>query len=93
MTNDLYKFRVLTLRQLKNERNFTHNGSFTKVRDVVEYFNACVPRRSDGPRSGDAFDPLYESPGPGYPNGLGLSKQQVDDITDFLQNAVRPCSR
>ena len=44
MTSDAFKFRVLTLRQLKDGRNFMHNGAFTKVREVVEYFNAGVPQ-------------------------------------------------
>ena len=42
--DDAFKFRVLTLRQLKDARTFFHNGSFTTVRDVVEYFNAGVPQ-------------------------------------------------
>jgi hypothetical protein len=37
-----YKFRSLTLRQLKDARTFFHNGSFTSVRDVVSYFNEGV---------------------------------------------------
>ena len=39
-----FKFRVLALRQLKDARTFFHDGSFTSVRDVVEYFNAGVPK-------------------------------------------------
>ena len=39
-----FKFRALTLRQLKDARTFFHNGSFTEIRDVVEYFNAGVPQ-------------------------------------------------
>src|SRR5947209_15406695 len=42
--DDAFKFRVVTLRQLKDARTFFHNGSFTKVRDVVEYFNSGVPQ-------------------------------------------------
>lgn len=37
-----YKFRSLTLRQLKDARTFFHNGSFSSVRDVVSYFNEGV---------------------------------------------------
>src|SRR5207244_7357389 len=37
---DAFKFRAPTLRQLKDARTFFHNGSFTKVSDVVPYFNA-----------------------------------------------------
>ncbi len=85
---DAFKFRSLTLRQLKDARNFFHNGSFTKVRDVVEYFNAGVPQ---DPTAGAAatLSPRFTTPrGDGYPRGLGLSKRQVDDLTDFLENAL-----
>jgi hypothetical protein len=87
-TGDAFRFRVLTLRQLKDGRNFTHNGSFTKVRDVVEYFNAGVPQdRSAG--AAPTLSPRFTNPrGAGYPAGLGLSEAQVDDLTDFLENAL-----
>jgi cytochrome c peroxidase len=39
-----YKFRSLTLRQLKDARTFFHNGSFTDIRDVVSYFNDGIAR-------------------------------------------------
>jgi len=83
-----FKFRVLTLRQLKDGRNFMHNASFTKVRDVVEYFNAGIPQ---DPTAGAAptLSTRFTNPrGPGTPNGLGLSKDQVDDLTDFLENGL-----
>jgi Di-haem cytochrome c peroxidase len=86
--SDAFKFRVLTMRQLKDGRNFMHNGSFTKLRDVVEYFNAGVPQ---DPTAGAAptLSTRFTNPrGTGYPSGLGLSEEQVDDLTDFLENAL-----
>jgi Di-haem cytochrome c peroxidase len=86
--NDAFKFRALTLRQLKGGRNFFHNASFTQVRDVVDYFNAGVPQ---DPTAGAAptLSARFTNPrGLGYPRGLGLSEQQVDDLTDFLENAL-----
>ena len=86
--NDAFKFRVLTLRQLRTAAQFFHNGSFTKVRDVVEYFNAGVPQ---DPTAGAAatLSTRFTNPrGAGYPRGLGLSRQQVDDLADFLENAL-----
>ena len=83
-----FKFRALTLRQLKDARTFFHNGSFTKVRDVVEYFNAGIPQ---DPTAGAALtlSTRFTNPrGPGYPGGLGLSESQVDDLTDFLENGL-----
>jgi hypothetical protein len=83
-----FMFRALTLRQLKNSGNFMHNASFTSVREVVEYFNAGVPQ---DPTAGAAatFTPRFTNPrGTGSPNGLGLTEQQVEDLTDFLENAL-----
>jgi Di-haem cytochrome c peroxidase len=85
---DAFRFRALTMRQLKTSGNFFHNAVLTNVRDVVEYFNAGIPM---DPTAGAAatLDPRFTNPrGPGYPNGLGLSEQQVDDLTDFLENAL-----
>ncbi len=85
---DAFKFRVLTLRQLKDARLFFHDGSFTKVRDVVQYFNAGVPL---DPVSGAAptLTKRFTHPlGDGTPRGLGLSDDQVDDIADFIENGL-----
>jgi cytochrome c peroxidase len=83
-----FRFRSLTLRQLKDGGNFFHNGSFTRLRDVVEYFNAGVPQ---DPTAGAAptLDARFTHPrGAGTPRGLGLSRSQVDDLTDFLENGL-----
>jgi cytochrome c peroxidase len=85
---DAFKFRTMTLRQLKDARTFFHNGSFTKVRDVVEYFNAGVPQDPSAGAAMTLSERFTNPRGPGYPRGLGLSKQQVDDLTDFLDNAL-----
>ena len=86
--NDAFKFRALTMRQLKDGRTFFHNGSLTKVRDVVAYFNAGVPQ---DPTAGAAttLSRRFTNPrGPGAPSGLGLTGPQVDDITSFLEDAL-----
>jgi Di-haem cytochrome c peroxidase len=83
-----FKFRSLTLRQLRDAGNFFHNGAFTKVRDVVEYFNAGVPQ---DPTAGAAttLDARFTHPrGPGSQRGLGLSQRQVDDLTEFLEDGL-----
>jgi hypothetical protein len=76
------------MRQLKGSKFFFHNGAFTNVRDVVEYFNHGVPQN---PVTGAAstFSPRFSNPrGSGFPPGLGLSDDQVNDITAFLENAL-----
>jgi len=80
-----FKFRSLTLRQLKDGGNFFHNASFNKLRDVVEYFNAGVPQDPTAGAAG-TLDTRFTNPrGPGSQWGLGLSAKQVDDLTDFLE--------
>ena len=85
---DAFKFRVLTLRQLKDARTFFHNGSFTKVRDVVQYFNAGVPQDAVSGAAPTLSRRFTNPRGPGWPRGLGLDRQQVDDLADFLENAL-----
>jgi hypothetical protein len=85
---DAFKFRVLTLRQLKDARTFFHNGFLTKVRDVVEYFNAGVPQDPTAGAAPTLSDRFTNPRGPSFQRGLGLSEHQVDDLTDFLENAL-----
>jgi cytochrome c peroxidase len=83
-----FKFRSLTLRQLKDARTFFHNGSFTNVRDVVEYFNAGIPQDATAGAAPTLSAQFTNPRGPNRPAGLGLSEKQVDDLTDFLENAL-----
>ena len=84
---DRYKFRSLTLRQLRDARQFFHNGSFESVRDVVEYFNAGIPQ---DPTAGaePTLDVRFTNPRGDGTQGLGLTPQEVDDLTDFLENGL-----
>ncbi len=85
---DAFKFRVLTLRQLKDARFFFHNGSFTSVKDVVQYFNAGVPQDAEA-GAAPTLTPRFTHPrGAGAPRGLGLSRGEVDDLTDFVENGL-----
>ena len=86
--SDAFKFRVLTLRQLKDARFFFHNGSFTSVKDVVRYFNAGVPQDAEAGAASTLTTRFTHPRGPGSPRGLGLSDDQVDDLADFLENGL-----
>ncbi len=83
-----FKFRVLTLRQLKDGRFFFHNGSFTSVKDVVQYFNAGVPQDAEAGAPKILSTRFSHPRGPGSERGLGLNEGQVDAITDFVVNAL-----
>lgn len=86
--SDAFKFRVLTLRQLKDARFFFHNGSFSKVKDVVRYFNAGIPQDAEAAAAGTLTTRFTQPRGPGSAPGLGLSDDQVEDLTDFIENGL-----
>lgn len=85
---DAFKFRVLTLRQLKDARFFFHNGSFTSVKDVVKYFNAGNPQDAEAAAAGTLTRRFTHPRGPGSSRGLGLSENEIDDLSDFLENGL-----
>jgi cytochrome c peroxidase len=86
--SDAFKFRVLTLRQLKDARFFFHNGLFTSVKEVVQYFNTGVPQDAQPAAAGTLSERFTHPRGPGSSPGLGLSDGQVDDLADFLENGL-----
>ncbi|HET9931000.1 MAG TPA: cytochrome c peroxidase, partial [Polyangiaceae bacterium] len=84
-----YKFRSLTLRQLKDARTFFHNGSFTNLRDVVSYFNRGIPQDREFAGAARTLEPRFTNPrGARAPRGLGLSDDDVDALTDFIENGL-----
>ena len=83
-----FAFRVPTLRQLRDSNLFMHNGLFTTVKEVVNYFNAGVPQDAEAAAAG-TLSPRFTNPrGPGAPAGLGLSAEDVENLTDFLETAL-----
>jgi len=86
--SDAFKFRVLTLRQLKDARFFFHNGLFTSVKDVVQYFNEGVPQDQEAAAAGTLTRRFTHPRGPRSHRGLGLDEHQVEDLTDFLENGL-----
>ena len=84
-----YKFRSLTLRQLKDARTFFHNGSFTSLREVVRYFNEGVPQDREFAGNADTLETRFTQPrGEDAPPGLGLNDAQIDALTEFLDNGL-----
>jgi cytochrome c peroxidase len=84
-----YKFRSLTLRQLKDARTFFHNGSFTDIRDVVSYFNDGIAQDQEFAGQASTLEPRFTHPrGKDAPRGLGLREDQIDAVADFLENGL-----
>lgn len=75
---DMNKFKVPQLYNLKNFGFYFHGASKTSLHDVVEYFNKGIPENPDIPSTqiSTFFHPL------------GLNETEVDDITEFLTNGL-----
>ena len=86
--SDAFKFRTLSLRQLKDGRRFMHNGSLTSVKDVVQYFNAGIPQDAGAGAAGTLAPGFTHPRGPGSNRGLGLSESDVTSLSDFLENGL-----
>lgn len=75
---DMYKFKVPQLYNLKDSPFYGHGASFTSIRDVVAYKNRGIPQNSNVPASQLAphFSPL------------GLTDDEVAKIAAFLSDAL-----
>ena len=77
-TEDMHKFKVPQLYNLKNIGFYFHGASKTTLEEVVEYFDRGVPENPDVPKSqiSSAFKPL------------NLSYKDKADLTEFLENGL-----
>jgi len=76
--SDNYKFKVPQLYNLKDSPFMGHGGTFRSVRDVVAYKNEGV---KENPRVPDSqLAPQFEP--------LGLSEEEIDAITAFLETGL-----
>ena len=78
LEEDNYKFKVPQLYNLADINVFGHGGSFSSVREVVEYKNAGVAQNDVSKINVDyRFVPL------------NLSTTQIDDLVEFLEVSLR----
>ncbi|MDH3648360.1 MAG: cytochrome-c peroxidase [Saprospiraceae bacterium] len=75
---DDYKFKVPQLYNLRDSPFYGHGGTFRSVKEVIEYKNEGVPVNSKVPSD--------QISGNFYP--LGLTQQEIQQITDFVENAL-----
>ncbi len=75
---DMYKFKVPQLYNLKNAQFYFHGSSRTSLWAVVEYFNNGIPENSKVPQENLAkeFHPL------------NLSPIEMDDLASFLSDGL-----
>ena len=75
---DMYKFKVPQLYNLKDTPFYFHGSSKTTLEDVVKYFNDAVPENASVPES--QIPAIFEP--------LGLSQSDIDDLVAFLENGL-----
>jgi cytochrome c peroxidase len=75
---DMYKFKVPQLYNLKDSPFFGHGGNFRSIREVIEYKNEAIPANPNVPA-----DQLAEEFVP-----LGLTENEIDALTAFIQNGL-----
>ena len=76
---DKYKFKIPQLYNLADSPFFGHGASFRTVKDIVDYKNQAVQENPEVPESqlSEAFIPL------------GLTDEEVEAITAFIENGLR----
>ncbi len=78
LAEDMYKFKVPQLYNLKDSPFYFHGSSHYTLRSVVEYFNNGDPENEYVPEEqiSSFFHPL------------NLSAEEIDDLTEFLANGL-----
>lgn len=75
---DMFKFKVPQLYNLKEFGFYFHGASKRSLREVVEYFNNGVTENPNVPRDRVS----------GFFHPLGLTEEEIDDLTEFLTNGL-----
>ncbi|MFN7119756.1 MAG: cytochrome-c peroxidase [Saprospiraceae bacterium] len=75
---DMHKFKVPQLYNMKDIGFYFHGASKRSLREVVEYFNAGVPENPEVPAS--QISPLFHP--------LNLTAKEIDDLVEFLEDGL-----
>lgn len=75
---DMFKFKVPQLYNMKNIGFYFHGASKTSLRQVVEYFNNGVPENPNVPAS--QVTALLRP--------LNLTNEEMEDLVEFLENGL-----
>ncbi len=79
VSSDNYKFKTPTLYNLIDNGFFGHGGTFTSVKEVIEYKNQGIPQSTEVPTQNLASQ--FGS--------INLTKKQIDNLTLFIENGLR----
>lgn len=77
-SEDDYKFKTPTLYNLKGLNFLGHGGSFSSVKEIIEYKNSGVPENREVPidKISNQFIPL------------NLTASEITALTDFVENSL-----
>ena len=78
LAEDMHRFKVPQLYNLKDIKFYFHGASKTTLREVVEYFNAGVPENPQVPA--EQITSLFRP--------LNLTTDEVDDLVKFLEHGL-----
>lgn len=72
---DLYKFKTPQLYNLKDSPFYGHGGTFSSVREVIEYKNMAIPENANvsAGQIAEDFHPLH------------LNDEEITDLTNFIE--------
>lgn len=78
VAEDNYKYKVPQIYGLKDARFLGHGGTFTSIRNIIEYKNLAIAENDIVPTS--QLSPFFQP--------LSLSTEELDLLQDFLENAL-----
>jgi cytochrome c peroxidase len=76
---DMYKFKVPQLYNLKDSPFYGHGASFRSVKEVIQYKNKGIAQNNLVPKS--QLSPEFKP--------LNLSDEEINLLTDFIENGLR----
>ncbi len=75
-SSDFGAFKTPTLRNVELRSSYMHDGRFSSLSEVVEFYNSGV-------KKSPYLDPIMTKPGKG--DGLGLTEGEKEDLIAFLK--------
>lgn len=76
--DDDYKFKTPQLYNLKGLQFFGHGGSFSSVKEIIEYKNEAIAENTEVPAN--KLSPFFEP--------LNLTETEIDQLTVFIENSL-----
>ncbi len=77
-SEDMYKFKVPQLYNLKDSPFYGHGGTFNSIEEVIRYKNTAIPSKTNVPKTQLATNFV----------ALGLTNQEIKDISDFIEHGL-----